>query len=69
MNTSITLKMVLEAWLLWDIVIPMCVGLLGLIYVFHAMSGGYWPRWFYNLKKKFIKQSIKDDTISLNLRK
>lgn len=61
--------MLLEAWLLWDIVIPTVLGGLGLLYVMHAMSGGFWPNWVYQLKKKMGKRTIKNDTISLNLRK
>lgn len=36
-----------------------------IFYILHMLSGGYWPRWYWNLKQRNIHR--KSDLTTLNL--
>jgi len=55
--------------LIWELVIPAILAPFALVLLFHGLSGGYWPEWYYNMKVRREKKLELDAPITLGLSK
>lgn len=70
MNQPITIGLLLKTILACGIIYVVGMVILiviGLILFMHAMSGGYWPKWYWKLKQRKLKNGEKKNPIRLNL--
>lgn len=67
MNQPITIKMMLDIAFAYYILIPVILAPIGIVFIMHELSGGYWPKWYFNLKKYLKVRSSKNESIILGL--
>jgi hypothetical protein len=64
---------IIKFWVMGQIflygVAPIIFVAIGIPVLIHELSGGYWPKWYWNLKQRKQKADEDANPITLNLNK